>query len=85
MSLSYKNKEEYAYMPMTKEFKTVEQQIRGLEQRNLKFKNKRRAVEILYKYNYFDIINGFESILLKQGTSQKVYENVYERTEINRG
>lgn len=64
-------------MPMTKEFKTVEQQISGLEQRNLKFKNKRKAVEILYKYNYFDIINGFESILLKQGTSQKVYENVY--------
>ena len=30
-------------MPVTKEFKTIEEQIAGLENRNLKFKNKEKA------------------------------------------
>lgn len=51
-------------MPITKEFKTIEQQISVLEARKLKFKNKKKAANILSKYNYFDIINGFETILL---------------------
>lgn len=64
-------------MPVTKEFKTVEQQIAGLEARHLKFRNKKKAFEILSRYNYFDIINGFERILLQPGTTQKTYEDVY--------
>jgi len=63
-------------MPVTKEFKTIEEQIAGLENRNLKFKNKEKA-EILKRYNYFDVINGFETILLKGNTAQKEYDNVY--------
>ncbi len=63
-------------MPITKEFKTIEEQIVGLEARNLKFKNRNRAKKILRCYNYFDIINGFETILLKK-SSIKEYENVY--------
>lgn len=64
-------------MPITKEFKTFEQQISGLTIRKLKFKNRKKAFEVLRQYNYFDIINGFESILLKPGTRPKEYEDVY--------
>lgn len=64
-------------MPVTKEFKTINDQISILDGRGLKFKNKKKAVEILRQYNYFDVINGFESILKKQGTPNKEYENVY--------
>jgi len=64
-------------MPTTKEFKTIEQQIQGLDGRKLKFRNQRNAAEILKKYNYFDVINGFESILLKNNSPTKLYEGVY--------
>ena len=61
----------------TKEFKTIEQQINALDERKLKFKNRKKAQEILSKYNYFDIINGFETILLQPETAIKEYKNVY--------
>lgn len=64
-------------MPITKEFKTIEQQVTVLEGRKLKFRNKKKAREILSKYNYFDIINGFETILLQPGKATKEYKNVY--------
>lgn len=64
-------------MPVTKEFKTFQQQIQGLESRKLKFKDKKKSLEILGKYNYFDVINGFESILLKSGVTPKEYDDVY--------
>lgn len=64
-------------MPATKEFKTIDQRIDCLSSRKLKFKNKDKAFLVLKQYNYFDIINGFESILLKPETNQKQYENVY--------
>ena len=47
-------------MPDTKDFRTIDEQIEGLEKRGLQFKNKKKAVDILKKYNYFDVINGFE-------------------------
>ena len=64
-------------MPVTKDFKTIDEQIAILDSRHLKFKNKKKAAELLSKYNYFDLINGFESMLLKQNTPNKEYENVY--------
>lgn len=64
-------------MPVTKEFKTFEQQIHGLEARKLKFRNKKKSLETLQKYNYFDVINGFESILLNSGVTPKEYNGVY--------
>lgn len=64
-------------MPVTKEFKTIDEQISGLLERDLKFKNKKKAAKVLRQYNYFDVINGFESILLKKNVSKKKYENVY--------
>ena len=64
-------------MPVTKDFKTIDEQITILESRQLKFKNKKKAEELLSRYNYFDVINGFESILLKKSVLNKEYENVY--------
>jgi abortive infection bacteriophage resistance protein len=64
-------------MPVTKDFKTVDEQISILLGRGLKFKNKKKAAKVLSQYNYFDVINGFESILLKKNVSKKEYENVY--------
>lgn len=64
-------------MLITKEFKTFDEQIAGLVGRKLKFKSKSKAKKILQKYNYFDIVNGFETILLKSGILGKEYENVY--------
>ena len=60
-------------MPDTKDFRTIDEQIEGLEKRGLQFKNKKKAVDILKKYNYFDVINGFESILLKRNVGVKEY------------
>lgn len=64
-------------MPVTKEFKTLDEQIAILDSRHLKFKNKKKAKKLLGKYNYFDVINGFESILLKKNVPNKEYDNVY--------
>ncbi len=64
-------------MPVTKDFKTIEEQIAGLDDRKLKFRNRKKAAEILRKYNYFDVINGFEAILLKKNSPVKLYEGVY--------
>ena len=64
-------------MPITKEFKTIEKQIELLDSRHLKFRNKSKAKVILSKYNYFDIINGFESIFVINGRPTKEYEGVY--------
>lgn len=64
-------------MPVTKDFKTIDEQIAVLDSRQLKFKSKKKAAELLRKYNYFDLINGFESMLLKQGTPNKEYDDVY--------
>lgn len=64
-------------MPVTKDFKTIDEQIAILDSRHLKFKSKKKAAELLGRYNYFDLINGFESMLLKQNVPNKEYENVY--------
>lgn len=64
-------------MPVTKEFKTIDEQIAILGSRHLKFKNKKKAAELLSRYNYFDVINGFESILLKKNVSNKEYDYIY--------
>lgn len=63
-------------MPADKEFSTTIQQINGLKARNLKFHNEKKAYQLLKKYNYFDVINGFESILLDKATP-KNYTDIY--------
>ena len=63
-------------MTKDKQFKTVEEQISLLRTRHLKFLDESKAKELLKKYNYFDIINGSENILLKS-LNPKIYEDVY--------
>lgn len=65
-------------MLVTKDFKTIDEQIAILDSRHLKFKNKKKAAELLSQYNYFDVINGFESILLKKNSPNKEYVGKYE-------
>ncbi len=59
-----------------KEYKTIDEQLKILESRGVKFKNKKKAKNILKKNSYFDVINGFESILLNT-TNPKTYKNIY--------
>lgn len=61
---------------MDKEFKTIDEQILLLKSRNLQFNDEQAAREILKKYNYFDIINGTEGILLKS-VRPKNYEGIF--------
>lgn len=51
-------------MSIDKEFKTIDEQVLLLKSRNLQFNDEQTAKELLKKYNYFDIINGTENILL---------------------
>lgn len=51
-------------MPTDKEFNTVENQIRLLKKRNLKIHNLHSAKNHLLDKNYFNLINGFETLLL---------------------
>lgn len=60
-----------------KKIQNSKEQISCLEKRKLKFKNKVNAEIILKKYNYFDVVNGFESLLLKVSKSNKEYENIW--------
>lgn len=60
----------------TKNFKSIDDQINLLKSRNLLFGNEDLAKEILRKYNYFDIINGTEDILLSN-RNPKTYDNVF--------
>ena len=49
---------------MGKPFRTIDQQIYLLEKRNLKFKDKEKAREILLKNNYYNLINNYMKIIL---------------------
>ena len=52
-------------MPKTKPFKTLDEQIEILIKRGVIIKDRKDAKSKLMKYNYFDLINGFETTLLK--------------------
>ena len=49
---------------MGKPFKTIDQQIELLEKRNLKFKDKEKAKEILLRNNYYNLINNFSKFMI---------------------
>lgn len=63
-------------MGSTKEFKTLKEQVELLESRGLRIKNAEKAMEVLGKYNYFDVVNGFESLFLKDKVNKR-YEGIY--------
>ena len=49
---------------MGKPFKTIDQQIELLKKRNLKFKDKEKAKEILLRNNYYNLINNFSKFMI---------------------
>lgn len=58
-----------------KPFKSVHEQIEILESRNLVFLDKENAKKILYRYGYYEIINGYKDFLLENDTDSE--EDVY--------
>ena len=40
-----------------KPFKNLDQQLKILEDRNLKFNNKKEAKQYLREYNYYNVVN----------------------------
>ncbi|MGE6415314.1 Abi family protein [Planococcus kocurii] len=55
----------------SKKFHTIEDQIELLKNRGLSFRNEEEACEVLLQKNYFDVINGFETLLLKDPKAKK--------------
>ena len=48
-----------------KEFKTVNEQIELLKSRNLTILDEEKARENLMLYGYYEIVNGYKDVLLK--------------------
>lgn len=64
------------YLPTDKEFRTVENQIRLLKSRTLKINNLHTTKGHLLDKSYFNLINGFETLLLDDPkTPPKKYTN----------
>lgn len=59
-----------------KPFKTLEEQIEILRQRNLEFKEEKRAKRYLLDYNYYNIINYYSKFFMDI-KANKYYEGVY--------
>lgn len=55
----------------SKKFYTIENQVELLKNRGLSFGNEEVAREVLLQKNYFDVINGFETLLLKDPKAKK--------------
>ena len=62
------------YMAREKEFKTVDEQIELLETRELKVNRYKKNKDLLLKANYFNLINGFEALLLEDNSFKKLYK-----------
>lgn len=68
-------------MPADKQFNTITNQIRLLKSRGLQINNLTSAKEHLLQYNYFNLINGFETLLLSDSKnppkkySKKSFDN----------
>lgn len=63
-------------MIIDKPFKTYYQQLRILRSRNLLIPNGSRAVKILKRENYYNIINGYKDIFLDSNYSTDFYNPV---------
>lgn len=63
---------------MLKPFKTYRQQLGILRSRNLTISNGSRAIKILKKEGYYNIINGYKHIFLDDALSQQTREDYYK-------
>ena len=59
-----------------KPFKTLDQQLKILEDRNLKFNDKKEAKQYLLKYNYYNVVNAYSKFFINSDTN-KYYDDVY--------
>lgn len=57
----------------SKDFKTIKERIEILKSRKLLFHDEEAAEKILLEKNYFDIVNGFETLLLNCELDDKEY------------
>ncbi|WFQ94575.1 Abi family protein [Mycoplasma feriruminatoris] len=62
-------------MKKPKEFKTFEEQIEILKSRGLVINNEEKAIEILKQENYYNIVNGYKDLFLKNEKEDKFIEN----------
>ena len=59
-----------------KPFKTYNQQLKILRNRNLTISDGSRAISVLKRDNYYNIINGYKDIFLElSGQNEKYYDN----------
>ncbi|WFQ92048.1 hypothetical protein MFERI14815_00664 [Mycoplasma feriruminatoris] len=58
-------------MKKPKEFKTFEEQIEILKSRGLIITDEQKAIEILKKENYYNIVNGYKDLFLKSNSIDK--------------
>ncbi|WP_225352224.1 hypothetical protein [Limosilactobacillus equigenerosi] len=54
-----------------KPFKTIDEQINILKSRGLIFENEDAAKNSLKQYGYYEIINGYKTPFLKEGSSEQ--------------
>ncbi|MCI8999411.1 MAG: Abi family protein [Clostridia bacterium] len=74
---------------MEKEFKTISEQIRCLESKNLMIKDKNRTANILEKNNYYYLINGYKNAFTDCNKNGKyiegtTIEEIYSLYEFDR-
>lgn len=63
---------------MTKPFKTYRQQLKILRKRNLRISDGSKAISILRRDNYYNIINGYKTIFLDEEQSKINGEDYYK-------
>ncbi len=67
---------------MEKEFKTINEQIELLKNRNLNIENVAMAREILLNNNYYYLINGYKDLFLNKNSREEKFTNEATLEEI---
>lgn len=79
---------------MTKEFKTIDEQIKILKDRKLLFENEEAAKQNLIRYGYYEIINGYKTPLIDQEKStatddiyreNSTFEHIFSLYQMDKG
>ncbi|MDU2557457.1 MAG: Abi family protein [Anaerococcus prevotii] len=79
---------------MTKEFKTIDEQIEILRNRKLLFENEEAAKRNLMRYGYYEIINGYKTPLIdKEKSTEKnelykensTFEHIFSLYQMDKG
>ena len=61
---------------MEKEFKTIEEQIEILKNKNLIIKNKDKAFNIFENNNYYYLINGYKDLFIDRKQKVEVFKKM---------